>query len=191
MKVITFSRSFPKGHPRAGEPTYFVEKILNKYFSNAGGWCNNQVEKAVANYTRIMGHINNPNHYAAKVHTVRAGNRWKAGEWFSPRVWGNDINPKSGKSGPYQSKQIEFAPPIMIEKVWPITIYPDAEHKFVIHIKDRYVADWEGTANITQKELAANDGLTKADFLSWFKLDKEIIKPFSGQIICWSNKIQY
>lgn len=27
--VITVSKVFPKGHPRAGEPTGFVEKILN------------------------------------------------------------------------------------------------------------------------------------------------------------------
>jgi len=29
-KVITFSRVFPKYHPKAGQPTYFVEKILAK-----------------------------------------------------------------------------------------------------------------------------------------------------------------
>lgn len=29
MKVLTFSRQFPKGHPKAGHPTWFVEKVLN------------------------------------------------------------------------------------------------------------------------------------------------------------------
>lgn len=28
MRVITFSRFFPSNHPRKGEPTFFVEKIL-------------------------------------------------------------------------------------------------------------------------------------------------------------------
>lgn len=27
-KVITFSRQFPSYHPKAGQPTYFVEKVL-------------------------------------------------------------------------------------------------------------------------------------------------------------------
>ena len=28
-KVITVSRTFPDYHPKAGQPTYFVEQILN------------------------------------------------------------------------------------------------------------------------------------------------------------------
>jgi hypothetical protein len=27
MKVITFSRTYPSYHPKAGQPTYFVEKV--------------------------------------------------------------------------------------------------------------------------------------------------------------------
>lgn len=32
-KVITFSRTFPSYHPKAGQPTYFVEKFYNSLFS--------------------------------------------------------------------------------------------------------------------------------------------------------------
>ncbi len=115
-----------------------------------------------------------------KKHTIRAGNRFKAGEIVSLREW---------RGLPYRSKQREFAQ-VFIDSVWPITIKPYRDRsperrRFVIHIKDRYVADWTGTANITQKELAKNDGLSKEDFLSWFGCDKKIIKPFVGQIICW------
>jgi hypothetical protein len=55
------------------------------------------------------------------------------------------------------------------------------------------VAYWKPgtTANITQTELAKNDGLSKKDFLSWFGLDKKVIKPFVGQIICWDEKVNY
>lgn len=28
MRVLTYSRCFPKGHPRAGYATFFMEKIL-------------------------------------------------------------------------------------------------------------------------------------------------------------------
>jgi hypothetical protein len=32
-KVLTFSRVFPSYHPKAGHPTYFVEKMLQWYWS--------------------------------------------------------------------------------------------------------------------------------------------------------------
>lgn len=125
-----------------------------------------------------------------KKHTIRAGNRIKNGEIISLRTW-------LGK--PYRSKQREFAQ-VLVSRVWPITIDPipkrpieHSEQNFSIHIGDRYVAYWKPgtTANITQTELAKNDGLSKQDFLSWFGCDKKIIKPFVGQIICWSDKVNY
>lgn len=30
-RVITFSRKFPSYHPKAGQPTHFVEQILNSF----------------------------------------------------------------------------------------------------------------------------------------------------------------
>jgi hypothetical protein len=170
MKVLTFSRFYPSYHPKKGHETFFVEKITKGLvqITGAGVGIHEKVD-----FNLELYYLCNP-----KFHTIRAGNRWKVGDWFSPRVW-------SGK--PYRSKQIEFAPPIQVKKVWPITIQPHNEHGFVIHINDRYVADWEGTANITQSELAKNDGLEKADLLHWFRVPK----PFTGQIICWNENIEY
>lgn len=169
MRVLTFSRFYPAYHPKKGLDTFFPEKIIvsigmeDEYISQQKfPWMNDF----------SLG-LDDPKH-----HTIRAGNRWKVGDWFSPRVWSDK---------PYRSKQIEFAPPIQVKKVWPITIRPHKEHGFVIHIKDRYVADWEGTANITQSELAKNDGLEKDDLLRWFRVPK----PFTGQIICWNENINY
>jgi hypothetical protein len=130
MRVITFSQTFPTYHPRRGEPTGFVEKILN----------------------------------GQKVHTIRAGHRWKAGDWFNPRVW-------SGK--PYTSKQITFAPDIQVKKVW--NIQRDDYGIFSIEGKDIYGID----------TLAKNDGLTTDDLWRWIKW------PMEGQIICWSDEIKY
>lgn len=144
MRVIIFSRNFPKTHPRSGEPTNFVKLIKR----------------------------------GTKKHTIRPGSRWKPGDKFSARYW-------SGL--PYRSKQKQFAT-LEIKKIWPITIVPHHEHGYAIHIGDRYVADWTGTANITIRELAAHDGLTKKDFLDWFGCLKKKIQPFSGQIICWNDK---
>lgn len=92
MKVITFSKEFPKGHWRQGEPTWFVEKINYglKHLEQTG--------------------IQAPLWTPPKYHTIRAGSRWKAGETFSARVWSDK---------PYRSKQIEFAE-LTIKKIWDI-----------------------------------------------------------------------
>lgn len=125
-----------------------------------------------------------------KKHTIRAGKRFKSGEIVSLREW---------RGLPYRSKQREITQ-VLVSRVWPITIDPvpprpldnHSEQNFSIYVGDRYVAYWKAgiTANITQQELAKNDGLSKEDFLSWFGCDKKIIKPFVGQIICW-GKVNY
>jgi len=109
-----------------------------------------------------------------KYHTIRAGNRWKVGDKFSPRVW-------SGK--PYASKQIQFAPPIEIKKIWLISF---DEHSVPaidgVHLFDEY-----NSQNWDFDLMAKNDGLSPSDAISWFKPYKETV----GQIICWNEKIKY
>jgi hypothetical protein len=77
-KVITFSRFFQSNHPRKGEPTYFAEKLLasldGKYSLN-----DSSVDKYYEAYPDWHNH--NPKH-----HTIRAGHKWKVGDYFSPRV---------------------------------------------------------------------------------------------------------
>src|SRR5688572_890388 len=106
MKVITFSRFFPKQHVRAGDATEFVEKIWEGLgFFDGHSILPDVFEKwADGSFT-------------PKWHTIRAGNRWKVGDVFSPRVW-------SGV--PYKSKQIEIVPGgIKIEKLWNFKIVKD------------------------------------------------------------------
>src|ERR1700745_105437 len=106
MRQIMFSRSFPQAHPRVGEPTHFVEKI----------WA------GLADQGMVMDGIDFGNYPAdfhryynavPKWHTIRAGNRWKVGDIFVPKIW-------SGL--PYRSKTISFAPPLEVKKVLDITI---------------------------------------------------------------------
>lgn len=167
MRVITFSRFFPSKHPRKGEPTYFVEKIWNDIQDS---------------FFDQLPQLNlDPMIEDKKGHTIRAGNRWKVGDFFSPRVW-------SGL--PYRSKQIQFAPLIEIKKVWNFVITPHKENGYSIHINKNYVADWKfKTANIMLKEVAKNDGLSKEDFIAWFDCVKN--PHFIGQVICWNEKINY
>lgn len=140
---------FPKDHPKNGEPTLFVEKILS----------------------------------GKKLHTIRAGNRWKEGMKFSPRVW-SDI--------PYKSKQFQFAPDIEIKKVWNIEINNRGGRSwFEVLINGKiYGQLHHGFDKDKNREglelLAKNDGLTLSDFEAWFnKL------PFSGQIISWDQNTNY
>ncbi len=169
MKQILFSRHFPVGHPRAGEPTWFVEKIWRclcdtERFYELAAYEQEFEQHFPCQYTEeedVMFH--QPKH-----HTIRSGHRWKAGEWFVPKVW-------SGK--PYRSKCIQFAPPIQIKKIYEIEI----DINGVVSLDGYYSEDVEITA-----KLAMNDGLTEWDFHNWFS-----DLPFNGQVIIWNENIQY
>lgn len=122
---------------------------------------------------------NNQQHYAmgiditdnvgwAKNHTIRKGNRWKVGDKFSPRIW-------SGV--PYNSKQIILCDDIEINRLWSLEVKDDT----YFYLNDIRI----GLNEINH--IAENDGLRREDLLDWFKHPL----PFAGQIICWSDKINY
>lgn len=160
-KVITFSRVFPSYHPRKGEPTYFVEKVVKSlHWERRYPPVDNRSDFDSDIYLNCI-----PKH-----HTIRAGHRWKVGDKFSPRVW-------SGK--PYASKQITFAPDIEIKKVWDFELTFDD----LFYISNELYA--YSSSHDALETLSANDGLEQADLLNWFN------EPFEGQIICWNENINY
>ena len=174
-KVITFSRTFPPYHPKAGQPTNFVSKIWKGLYGlglpDIEKYANELAPKLTDDAFNFLVDCE----FEPKHHTIRAGHRFEAGDMFSPRVWGNDINPKSGKSGPYHSKQIIIAPDTEVKKVWSFD-------------KDLLGGEFrmKGCDVTTHLEMIAkNDGLTLEDFIEWFP------KPFTGQIICWNENIEY
>lgn len=163
-KVITFSRLFPAYHPRKGEPTYFVEKIwsgIKEDFSKTLIGLDNEL----FNFSKGI--------YKPKYHTIRAGNRWKVGDKFSPRVWSDK---------PYRSKQITISPDIEIKKVWEVKIEQFGSSKIISYPTKRKGYDYM----ISLGDVANNDGLSIKDFNNWF-----IKVPFIGQIICWNENINY
>ena len=176
MKVITFSQTFPKGHIKEGQPTYFVEKIWDSVGLPDKPYCFNLPE-CYTNFMRKGSDVIWPKH-----HTIRGGKRWKKGDWFSPRVWGADINSKSGKSGAYQSKQIEFLPPIEIKNVWDFDIWRENIYLNGKRVYDFCIQDFE-----LIKTVAKNDGLELNDLWDWFKYPKQ----FLGQIISCSDQVKY
>lgn len=171
-RVITFSRTFQKSHLRAGEPTYFVEKIYKCLYVMK---CVPPELISTFNYG-IMNDV----FIAPKSHTIRSGHRFKVGDKFSPRVW-------IGK--PYCSKQIVIAPDIEVKKVWDFKLKPSLwwdECEFYINDK------WCDSKMLV--EVAKNDGLEITDFLRWFLGNNSADtkrNPFDGQIICWNENINY
>jgi hypothetical protein len=161
-KVITFSRTFPAYHPKAGQPTYFVEKFYNSLFSR-----NNLMDYPKG--LEINGSI-----LEMKNHTIRAGERWKKGEYFSPRVW-------SGK--PYNTPQIILAKDTLITDIYDFEISKHA----VIYLNRKPIYEFCGEYTGVIKTVAKNDGLEPNELLDWFKYPKE----FNGQIICWNKNARY
>lgn len=174
-KVITFSRTFPSYHPKAGQPTYFVEQIWNG-FRNEYFELTEEYLPFIREYQKLKRVGEHLVFGGCKHHTIRAGHRFKVGEWFKPAVWGDDINPKSGRKGPYHSKQIQFAPEIQVKKVWDVEFNEDGEF-WIFSDKER--------GPKVLHTVAKNDGLTKDDMMAWFN------KAFTGQIICWNENINY
>ena len=168
-KVRTFSRYFPKGHPKAGQPTFFVEKFWR-------GLQTIGYSEPLYFFDELRGlssviSAENYNSATPKLHTIRSGKHFKVGDYFSPRVWSEK---------PYQSKQIIIAEDIKIEKVYDITFVQEDEFLSVGDCT-YYPTGYEAMVKL----LAQNDGLSVEDFKAWFK------KPFSGQIICWSDNVEY
>ncbi len=193
-RVITLSRTFLKGHPRAGEPTYFVEKVYMAlyverkddidfsledilYKSNEGIFNSNP--DIIVDFFFSLTWAKAPDftereEYDPKHHTIRSGKRWKAGDMVSLRVW-------SGM--PYRSKQVAIAPDFKIPRV------ADVEIDIHGNVKIDGTTYWSLFAYSSYLDtLAKNDGLALKDFADWFNPSL----PFSGQIIFFTDvKAEY
>lgn len=170
-RVITFSRVYPAYHPKAGQQTFFIEKIYAKLADTDSSF-------KIPNYANEYWDWHEYyNCSLPKGHTIRAGHRWKSGDWFSPRVW-------SGK--PYNSKQIIIAPDIQVKRVWNFELH--GGKPFFKIIDCPWTSHLEEITDETLELIAKNDGLLLDDFMSWFH---DFSKEQECQIICWDEKINY
>lgn len=189
-KVITVSRFYPSYHPRKGEPTYFVEKIWKSLVEKSQPYSfspsylspyEKEYEKHYpCTYSDPLENIHNHN---GKHHTIRAGKRWKTGDMASIRVWGDDINPKSGRKGAYHSKQITIAPDVEVT-VYNVELWKQGLDCFI----GQRVNETSHTL-LSFGEVARNDGLDFDDLKEWFKLKEDVI--IEAQIICWNKNLKY
>ncbi len=171
-RVIIFSRIFPATHPKKGQPTHFVEKVYKSLYLMK------QVPKELVE--AFNWEIMNDDKISAKHHTIRAGNRWKVGDKFSPRVW-------SGK--PYASKQIIIAPDIEIKKVFELKLQFISRPFVTFKGEKGYHESYpEGTL----LQMAKNDGFDNSEDLeSWLLNGKGWDPVFEGQVLCWNENINY
>lgn len=141
MKVIMVSKSFLKGHPKAGEPTHFLSKIENALIGIS------DIELMPCDY---------------KKHTIRAGKRFKEGERVSLRYWSDK---------PYRSKQIEFAQVIIrkVYDIEINIGFVTDDRNIGSYFHNITINDELINSNWTIQRLANNDGLTLIDFFDWFK----------------------
>jgi hypothetical protein len=164
-----FAKQYPAYHPRKGELTLFVHKIL----------CN-QLRRRNLLFQRLpFGDAKLAEEIARfpKGHTIRAGHHWKVGDKFSARTW---------QGLPYRSKQQEFLQ-LTVAKIWNFAIDENGVPSMgrpgeqICYITD-----------VVEEKLAANDGLEWMDFQEWLIMPCfRKAKRFEGQVICWDETIDY
>lgn len=192
MKYIMCSRTFPAGHPRKGEPTYFVEKIWNCFREDLA--LPDNFRRWVDSYIPLIkgeGYLKSTAIREFKPHTIRNGSRFSPGEIVSLRVW-------QLPGGMYTkgNKQIEFAQ-VEVKKTWSIEInnrFGAASFEVVINGVIFAQLHYGNDKDLNRDgliRLAKNDGLELDDFVSWFNMHPKKKEVFRGQVIAWGDQIEY
>lgn len=186
-KRISFSRTFPSHHKRKGEPTYFIEKILNEL--SIDFWEPDYYEMLLD----LNPEIDTSFLYSfqqslllsmevwPKKHTIRNHkNKVKVGDYIVPVCWAGKPYNKT-KEGYWQ---IVFAPNIEVKNIFEIEIHKGLEGISPI-IRPNYR---NGMPHVVKMALAENDGLSITDFENWFVIKNQ---PIFGYIISWDKKVNY
>lgn len=175
----TFSRYFPASHPRKGEPTFFVEQMIEWYYDTAtmtddvrGMIKSLNTPKFTETAIELFVDSLNSDVTGYKGHTIRYGNRFNVGDKFKPCVW---------TGLPYRSKVLQFLPELEVKKQWKFKIDDNGD----IFLNNKLYVYSSSPLDMGVLHFAHNDGLSVSDFLAWFN------EPFEGQIICWNKNINY
>ena len=149
--VLTVSRTFPKTHKRAGEETFFKERILSALSKDLLMW--NKIHTIRANYVL----------WANRIKEIQEGKAI-----LSIRYW-------SGK--PYNSKHVEIC---QLDKNSGCGLqelnFLDSRFDFpyVYCMHNPLTRVFKGL----QRDLAKNDGLSLDDFKDWFR-KYDLSKPMA------------
>lgn len=202
MKQIMVSRVFQQTHPRKGQETLFIEKVLKSLQPDATyymcqcekcGWMGMSYACAGGGQIADTGDYDDPlcpkcfsnrlnepdtlpdlGYYLNKDGVFPKHHTIRAGKRWKT---GDKAVLKVWSDKPYRSKTIQITPPLELV-VYDIEI--DAFGDAIIDGK--YFHDAE--------LVAKNDGLSFVDWSYWFDFGC-IGKTFSGQLLCWNKKIIY
>jgi len=168
--VLLVSRTYPKGHKRAGEETFFVEKIACALF------CPGDCEECDMT-PKLHTCRRNYEVWAKRIKEVQEGKAF-----LSLRYW-----EKEGGRFIKGNKQIEFA---QLDKDSGVGVQElkfgycnsliSLSDKFVPIITKPYIIELE---NLKDKyldilQISKNDGLKFGDFMDWFK-NYDLSKPMA------------
>lgn len=164
--VITVSRNFPVKHPRAGQPTYFVDQIESTIYctDKCEGECNICSCRHFIELKKIHTIRANYDLWKKRIDEVNAGNAV-----LSIRYW-------SGR--PYYTKQVEIC---QLGKdsgcgVQALIFTDKTLHSATACGPEYPNPTWYFGLNIGG--LAKNDGLSEIDFMEWFK-KYDLSKPMA------------
>ncbi len=171
---LAFSQQWPDG-----TPTYFIEKIWQGLEAAQlvpwNEW-HNYLDDYNAKFGREWDGTLVPmdfDDFGPKLHTIRAGNRWKAGDKIHFIV-----NNRS-------KDRFQFAPVLEVKSVQDIHMHFYDETSATIFVADKIAKRWE--------EQAINDGFESWEaFVKFFYHSTKILpglmsKIFIGQIIHWTD----
>lgn len=178
--TISVATHFLKGHPRHGEETFFVERILamlfNHYTFEISRFYTEEYSVAIVNQYQLTDLFLLEAKYDfcyevfeecirgedyLKIHTVRSGHRFKKGTPIHFKIWTGNA---------YRSKTFKLAPEInctgVQEFVWTRKI-------------DTLIVDGNPISDTLQ--FCENDGLSIKDLKDWFG------DGFNGQVIHFTD----
>lgn len=158
--VIMISRTFPATHPRKGEETEFLEKILQ---SDTG-----RTPDRIGNTSWFLNFMRHE--YTPKLHTCRANYELWSKRVAEVQAGRAELSLRYWEGKPYRSRQYEFlrlgwVDGIGIQELSSISGFNKiAKWQDVIIYKDD-----NSLSEIPISTLAQNDGLSIQDFKDWFE----------------------
>jgi hypothetical protein len=172
-KQLMFSKVFPKGHPKAGQKTRFVE-LLWVGILRESPEMKETMHQYLDKYDKVYWDIKYIEFtllkdLPSKIHTIRGGFSRHEGQIISPRIWIDK---------PYHSKTLTFAPDMAIKHIEEISIRETSIDDNPLGELLSMVVNFPTEMQI----IAQNDGLSLQDFKDWFRRDK-----LEGQILIFSN----
>lgn len=149
---LMISKTFMKGHPAAGSPTWFAERIYEALVDNPQAFYSDRAKTF-------------NNRFAPKIHTIRAN----YGDWKKKidEVCSGEacLVLKQWSGLPYRSKKSEIITLRRTDLKKDDAPYAGVGCQLIECIAGSWFVDHK---RVAMKRLAENDGLHLSDFSAWF-----------------------